>query len=61
MTSICICILKGIYARDPKKKPNASQTYCHMKDISFIANESIIDYFRHMNSFLKKVCAFPSR
>ena len=61
MTSSRIFILKGIYLRDPKKKPNASQTYYHVKDISYIANEPIIDYFRHMKSFLKKVCAIPSR
>ena len=50
-----ICILKGIYPRDPKKKPNPSTTYYHVKDISYIAHEPIIDYFRHMKSFLKKV------
>ena len=26
-----------------------------MKDISYIAHEPIIDYFRHMKTFLKKV------
>ena len=61
MTSNRICILKGIHSRDPKKKPNASQTYCHVKDIIYIANEQVIDYFYHMGLFLKKVCAFPSR
>lgn len=50
-----MCILKGIYPRDPKKKPNKSTTYYHVKDISYIANEPIIDYFRKMKSFLKKV------
>ena len=61
MTSSRICTLKSIYPRDQKKKPIASQTYYHVKDISFIANESVIDYFRHMKSFLKKICAFPSQ
>ena len=61
MTSSRICILKDIYPRNPTKKPNASQTYYHVKDISCIANESIIDYFRHVKSFMQKVCAFPSR
>ena len=61
MTSSCICILKGIYHRDPKKKFNASQTYYHVKDIIYIANEQVIDYFYHMELFLKKVCVFPSQ
>ena len=61
MTSSRICVLKSIYPRDQKKKPNASQTYYHVKDISCIANEPIIDYICHMELFLKKVCAFPSR
>ena len=61
MTSSRIYILKGIYNRDRKKKPNASQTYYHVKGISCIANEPIINYFRHMKSFLKKVCVFPSQ
>ena len=43
MTSSRIFILKGIYLRDPKKKPNASQTYYHVKGISCIANEPIIN------------------
>ena len=61
MTSSRICILNGFFLRNQKKKPNASQTYYHVKGISCIANEPIINYFRHMKSFLKKVCAFPSR
>ena len=60
MTSSRSCILKGIYPRNPKK-PNASQTYYHVKDISYTANEPIIDYICYMKLFLKKVCAFPSR
>ena len=51
-----ICILKGIYPREPKKKLNKSTTYYHAKDISYIAREPIIGYFRQMKSFLKKVC-----
>ena len=50
-----ICILKGIYPRDPKKKPNSSMTYYHVKDIAYISHEPIIDYFRKMKAFMKKV------
>lgn len=61
MTSSRIYILKGIYNRDRKKMTNASQTCYHVKDINYIANEPIVDYICHTKSFLKKVCAFPSR
>ena len=59
MTSSRIYVLKDIYTRNPKK-PNASQTYYHVKDINYIANEQIIDYFCHIELFLKKVCVFLS-
>ena len=50
-----VCILKGIYPRDPKKKLDKGTTYYHVKDISYISHEPIIDYFRSMKAFLKKV------
>ena len=50
-----MCILKGIYPRDPKKKLDKGTTYYHVKDISYISHEPIIDYFRSMKAFLKKV------
>ena len=53
--------MKGIYPRDPKKKPNKATTYYHVKDISYIANEPIIDYFRQTKAFLKKVDWFLIR
>ena len=49
--------MKGIYPRDPKHKPNKTQTYYHAKDIAYISHEPIIDYFRKMKTFLKKVFA----
>ena len=51
-----MCILKGIYPREPNKL-NKGPTYYHVKDISYIANEPIIDYFRQTKAFLKKVGA----
>ena len=51
-----ICILKGIYPREPKSKfEGRSKTYYLTKDIQFLSHETIIDQMREMKVFKRKL------
>jgi len=63
-----LCILKGIYPREPlsNKKANKGATknkvFYHTADIKFLANEPLINHFRQQKVFMSKMkCAKSKR
>lgn len=51
-----LCILKGIFPREPKKKVKGNHhTYYHLKDVSFIQHEPLLERMRDIRAYEKKV------
>ena len=50
-----MCILKGVYPREPPKKlKKHGRTYYHSKDINFLALDPLISRFRQQKVYLRK-------
>ncbi|KAL1554373.1 pescadillo [Salvia divinorum] len=51
-----LCILKGVFPREPKKKVKGNHhSYYHTKDLMFLKHEPLLEKFRDMRTYERKV------
>uniref|UniRef100_A0A0K0FUE2 Pescadillo homolog n=1 Tax=Strongyloides venezuelensis TaxID=75913 RepID=A0A0K0FUE2_STRVS len=62
-----LCVLKGIYPREPRNRRKAAKgvstnkIFYNIRDIKFLANEPLINTLRQYNAFVKKVAKVKGR
>jgi pescadillo protein len=50
-----LCILKGVYPREPPKKlKKTGRAYYHLKDVNFMALDPLIERIRGQKVYLKR-------
>ena len=51
-----LCILKGVFPKEPKRKfKGQNKTYYLVKDIKFLAHDDLLNRFREINAFQRKI------
>ncbi|KAG6410868.1 hypothetical protein SASPL_128939 [Salvia splendens] len=51
-----LCILKGVFPREPKKKVKGNHhSYYHTKDLMFLKHEPLLEKFRDIRTYERKV------
>lgn len=57
-----LCILKGVYPREPNKKNKGTdKTYFHVKDLKILEHDTLLDKFRDIKSHLKRYKKYLGR
>ncbi|KAE8689350.1 Pescadillo-like protein [Hibiscus syriacus] len=51
-----LCIHKGVFPREPKKKVKGNHhTYYHLKDVMYILHDPLLEKFREIRAYKKKI------